>query len=201
MPDFVIQSGKHRGKKLRLTAPRIVIGRDQSCQIRLTAQDVSRYHCLLRQTETGWIVRDLGSSNGTWVNEEAVTQDRELAVGDRLRVGPMILELVSLAATPARPSGKRAATHKSPREMTEDEIVNWLVEETSASPTGDTTIIASPPSSPATPPAEPADTGQKVPPESGSDVGRVFKSVAEEAADIIRRHWEQVKQEESNSTV
>jgi pSer/pThr/pTyr-binding forkhead associated (FHA) protein len=53
---------------------RAVIGRDPDCDIRLASRSVSRRHALVEKTPNGWIVRDLGSANGTRVNGARVTE-------------------------------------------------------------------------------------------------------------------------------
>ncbi|MCA9714355.1 MAG: FHA domain-containing protein [Myxococcales bacterium] len=56
---------------------RVVVGRSGSCQLRLGSRAVSGEHATLHWTGGGWELRDLGSSNGTWLGE------RRLAVGER----------------------------------------------------------------------------------------------------------------------
>lgn len=53
---------------------RAVIGRDPDCDIRLASHSVSRRHALVEKTPNGWVVRDLGSANGTRVNGARVTE-------------------------------------------------------------------------------------------------------------------------------
>ena len=67
-----------------------VIGRDKSAKVRIPAPAVSRNHCELLEDDEELIVRDLGSSNGTYVNGARVTE-RELIPGDLLCVGPAVL--------------------------------------------------------------------------------------------------------------
>lgn len=52
----------------------IVIGRDADCDIRINQPDVSRHHaCIERRESYGYLLRDLGSSNGTFVDADAVS--------------------------------------------------------------------------------------------------------------------------------
>src|ERR1039458_8432851 len=51
-----------------------VVGRDRDCDIRLASGSVSRRHALVEKTPNGWVVRDLGSANGTRVNGARVTE-------------------------------------------------------------------------------------------------------------------------------
>ncbi|MSR75457.1 MAG: FHA domain-containing protein [Planctomycetes bacterium] len=50
------------------------IGRDACCDLVLTDSEVSRLHCQLRRVSAGYVLSDLGSSHGTWVNGAEVTQ-------------------------------------------------------------------------------------------------------------------------------
>ncbi len=68
----------------------IPIGRGEECKVRIPLAAVSRKHCELLEDDDELIVRDLKSSNGTYVNKERVRQ-RELLPGDLLAVGPVLL--------------------------------------------------------------------------------------------------------------
>jgi len=64
-----------------------LIGRDPQCDIVISERFVSRQHCWLEPDgRGGWIVRDLGSANGTWHNETRVEPETHLAHGDTLRI-------------------------------------------------------------------------------------------------------------------
>lgn len=179
MPEFIIQSGKHAGKKLVLDNARIVIGRDERCQIRISSKDVSRQHCLVQLTPAGWVVRDLGSQNGTFVNEVQLMSDRLLVPGDALRVGPMLLMLSDPEATAIA----RRESKTKDGDTTDDDIVGWLSDSGDAAASSDSTIITMPKTP--SPPAAGEDTTIIKAPEPPRPE---FKSLAEEAADIIRRH-------------
>jgi pSer/pThr/pTyr-binding forkhead associated (FHA) protein len=75
--------------ELTLAHPDFVIGRADDCHLQLDCDFVSRHHCglIVDQREQTICVRDLGSRNGTFVNDEAVAQERELKDGDKLTVG------------------------------------------------------------------------------------------------------------------
>jgi pSer/pThr/pTyr-binding forkhead associated (FHA) protein len=90
MAKLIIQTGKLAGKPLTIPSKEVVIGRDEGCFIRMGSVDISRRHCSLRATVDGILVTDLGSSNGTLVNDILITAPTILRVGDRLRVGPAV---------------------------------------------------------------------------------------------------------------
>ncbi|MEO8198859.1 MAG: FHA domain-containing protein, partial [Thermoanaerobaculia bacterium] len=66
--------------------PLTFIGRTPENQIRIYKPAVSRRHAQISETETGWLLRDLSSENGTYVNGQRVTE-RLLADGDRVQFG------------------------------------------------------------------------------------------------------------------
>lgn len=131
MPELILRSGKRAGKRIPLPAAEAVIGRDEGCHIRLTSSDVSRRHCLLRCEGAGIIVADLGSRNGTHVNDVPIKGPTPLRPGDRLRVGPFLFQV---------PGGGEEGTSDA-------DISGWLTEEgtlTGGPPSGvsnDTSLV------------------------------------------------------------
>jgi ABC-2 type transport system ATP-binding protein len=79
-----------------------VLGRDPASDLVVEDDQVSRRHLLLTLRDSGAVVMDLGSSNGTFINDELVVAEQRLGPGDRLRVGTTVLEIVS-DATVVRP--------------------------------------------------------------------------------------------------
>ncbi|MGE5193231.1 MAG: FHA domain-containing protein [Deltaproteobacteria bacterium] len=77
-----------------LARPEFVIGRAEDCQLQITNRFVSRHHCEVIVDERDHLVRvrDLGSQNGTFVNETPV-EECELKDGDKLRVGCIPFEV------------------------------------------------------------------------------------------------------------
>jgi hypothetical protein len=71
----------------------VQVGRSPSCQIPLTDTFASSIHARLFARDGSWFVEDLGSTNGTYVNERRVTAPAEIKVGDRVRVGRTLLEV------------------------------------------------------------------------------------------------------------
>ena len=63
-----------------------VVGRDPDCDIPLASRSVSRRHALVEKTPGGWVVRDLGSANGTRVNGARITE-APLVSGAAVRFG------------------------------------------------------------------------------------------------------------------
>jgi pSer/pThr/pTyr-binding forkhead associated (FHA) protein len=66
-----------------------VIGRAEACDLRVPLLSVSRRHCELVVSDDGLRVRDLASSNGTYVNNQRINE-ADLKAGDRLVIGPIV---------------------------------------------------------------------------------------------------------------
>ncbi len=69
-----------------------VIGREGT-DIVLADPEVSRRHAAIREHGDGIAIEDLGSTNGTYVNQRRITAPAEVGAGDRVRVGRTMLEL------------------------------------------------------------------------------------------------------------
>ncbi len=69
-----------------LTAGCLLLGRSSACQLVFADDTVSRRHAELRLQDGRWMLRDLGSSNGTWVNGRRV-MEAEVAPGDEIGLG------------------------------------------------------------------------------------------------------------------
>jgi len=65
----------------------VTIGRAPECDCHLTEPNVSRRHAQLRRVDDTWLLRDLGSSNGTRLNGMRVTEEIEVRPGDQLSLG------------------------------------------------------------------------------------------------------------------
>jgi hypothetical protein len=79
------------GREHPLTGDQIVIGRAVECEIVVTSKRVSREHARVRRD--GWrvMLEDLGSTNGTFLNDERIMSPTALHDEDRIKVGDVIL--------------------------------------------------------------------------------------------------------------
>ena len=87
--SLVIKEGPDKNKSFRLTGRRAIIGRDKSCDIVLSDSGVSRRHAVLEQRRKLYVIRDLNSTNGTFVNgiritEKVLNQEDEIKLGTTL---------------------------------------------------------------------------------------------------------------------
>jgi general secretion pathway protein A len=83
---LVVSSGRQVVAEIALNRPRMVLGRDESCDISLDSRYVSRYQNLFMETPDGWLLIDLSSTNGCFVNGRRVREHR-LRDGDLIAVG------------------------------------------------------------------------------------------------------------------
>ncbi len=87
MPTITILNGDETGKTYSWTAERIRIGRNSANDFVIANASVSGEHCLIERCEGGWRVKDLGSTNGTRLNNQRITMaalhaDDVVAFGD-----------------------------------------------------------------------------------------------------------------------
>lgn len=66
---------------------RVTIGRDENCEVFIESSNVSRRHAEVQQRGAAYLLKDLGSTNGTWIGGQQVDQ-QPLNDGDVIRVGP-----------------------------------------------------------------------------------------------------------------
>jgi diguanylate cyclase (GGDEF)-like protein len=91
---LVVIYGQAIGHKYVLKPGEILIGRSSQAQIQIDHESVSRRHARLLLSDTGVTLADLGSTNGTYVNDDPITE-RQLQNGDLLKVGRTILKYLS----------------------------------------------------------------------------------------------------------
>jgi len=105
---------------LRLNDGNTIVGRHDACQLRIKSSQVSRRHCELFEKKGLLLVKDLGSSNGTYVNGKKVDGQLVLEPGDELTVGPVCLRVEKIGApavaTTAEPTAKPSPGDTAGRE-------------------------------------------------------------------------------------
>ncbi|MFH0937985.1 MAG: ATP-binding protein [Planctomycetota bacterium] len=90
--ELVIVSGRYRGRRIPLTKDTLRIGRDRACEIMLDDEVASRVHSEIVQRDGQFVLRDLQSTNGTYLNDTRVTES-PLQNGDKIGIGDVILML------------------------------------------------------------------------------------------------------------
>jgi hypothetical protein len=91
-PSIVVHVPDQRPQVVALTGS-TVIGRAPECELRLDDTYASSQHARLFGKDAGWYVEDLGSTNGTFVNEQRLAAPALIQAGDRIRVGTTVLEV------------------------------------------------------------------------------------------------------------
>jgi general secretion pathway protein A len=94
---LVVSSGGSVVAEISLNRPRMVLGRDAACDISLDSSYVSHYQNLFMETPDGWLLIDLHSTNGSFVNGRRV-QEHRLRDGDLIAVGQHQLRFTSPGA-------------------------------------------------------------------------------------------------------
>lgn len=109
MGQIRVISGDLEGQVFGLILMPITIGRESDNVISIDESKVSRHHAVLIPAEAGYTLRDLNSTNGTFVNGQP-TQERRLLDGDVIRVGCLEMQYESnVADRPAIPTSARPA--------------------------------------------------------------------------------------------
>jgi hypothetical protein len=71
----------------------IQIGRGKQCEIQPDDTYVSQVHARISNRNGSWVVEDLGSTNGTYLNQRKVAGPTGISPGDRIRIGKTVLEV------------------------------------------------------------------------------------------------------------
>jgi pSer/pThr/pTyr-binding forkhead associated (FHA) protein len=110
MADLFLEivEGREPGRQIALESP-VEIGRDASSQVAVDDDQASRHHARVSVQGGQVVVEDLGSTNGTYVNDQPIAGGRPLQPGDRVRVGVTVFQLrtaqqVQFEPTAVRPS-------------------------------------------------------------------------------------------------
>ncbi len=75
-----------------LVPPETTVGRDESCHVTIPDSSVSHRHARIYHSDGEWYVEDLGSTNGTFVNDRPLTRPIVLRPGDTVSIGRSTLE-------------------------------------------------------------------------------------------------------------
>ncbi|HZJ07371.1 MAG TPA: FHA domain-containing protein [Nocardioidaceae bacterium] len=88
-----ILDGANAGEKVPLDEAPLLIGRGSDAAIRLDDDYVSTRHARIASSNDQWFVEDLGSTNGTYIGSQRLTQPTTLQLGSQVRIGKTTLEL------------------------------------------------------------------------------------------------------------
>jgi pSer/pThr/pTyr-binding forkhead associated (FHA) protein len=96
--ELLVVEGPDHGRSFALSA-QSVIGRDPTATVHLTDDEVSRRHAIITLGEGRITIEDLGSFNGTHLDDGEITGEAALHPGDRIRIGRTTLQLRELAGS------------------------------------------------------------------------------------------------------
>lgn len=85
-PMLVIKEGATGGQKWSLEKEIVVVGRGQDCDIVLPERPISRRHAEVRRQGNQYVLRDLGSKNGTYLNGQEIDGPVPLQDGDEIQI-------------------------------------------------------------------------------------------------------------------
>ena len=112
MPIIRVKNGPHKGNEHEVKADTLVIGRDENPDgIQILDQGISRRHAEIFRIGEMFFIRDLGSRNGTFVNEEKISEEL-LRVGDEIKIGSTILLFEDRRAKKKATSERMVEAHK-----------------------------------------------------------------------------------------
>lgn len=107
-PRLIIVSGPESGLTIYLDKPVILIGRHPANRVSLDDPEASRQHCLIKREDERFVIKDLDSTNGTYLNARRITESA-LTEGSLIQIGSTLVlfwlhefdELLSLKPTAA----------------------------------------------------------------------------------------------------
>ena len=135
--QLVVASGSRSGQAISIPGDRFVIGRADDCNLKPRSELISRYHCEISQKDGNVFVRDMGSKNGVFLNDEKISETCELKNGDRITVGPLEFYVQILyEGKPQKPAKVKSVSEAVARTVAlqsenaqknqEDAIADWL---------------------------------------------------------------------------
>lgn len=134
-----VVGGKNNGREIVIGVPEFYIGRGENAHLRPSSDLISRMHCVIRLKDGKVEIEDLKSRNGSFVNDQQLTEIHMAKSGDRLRVGRLNFEVLidPVKAGNKKPKVKDVAdaavrtankVKNSNNEEIEESISDWLAE-------------------------------------------------------------------------
>lgn len=128
----VLNPGSAHGMAIPVRQSPFLIGRQPECQLRPNNRKVSGRHCAIHLRDGQALVCDLGSTNGTYVNDELITGERPLRPGDRLRIGPIHFQVAAEAKE--RPGAASRTQVSEARDLVDLTMLQGLLDADRGSP-------------------------------------------------------------------
>lgn len=109
--QLVVVKGRSQANAFKLADGITTVGRQDDCELRIKSSQVSRRHCQLFEKKGMLMVKDLGSSNGVFVNGKRINEQQVLEPGDEITIGQVTFRVEKLgqpASTVAKPMPAKA---------------------------------------------------------------------------------------------
>ena len=123
MWKLTIQDDQGNETLVHLVRDEYTIGRSEENAVRLTERNVSRKHARIALAESGWLLHDLTSYNGCYVNGARVAETQHLANGDLIQLGDYRLTVEDESLASARENGVLTLPGRSGKNMQVDRLV------------------------------------------------------------------------------
>jgi hypothetical protein len=98
--QLVALQGPLSGRIIPLNQPALTFGRSPDCTVVVESARTSRRHAEISYSQGNWLIRDLGSANGTLVNQQPISQ-AWLQPGDQILIGDSLFMVQAVAAAPS----------------------------------------------------------------------------------------------------
>lgn len=121
MANLKIVQGGEVGREYDLQGQRWVMGRSPECDLVLDVAAVSRRHVILTKEDGQYFVQDLGSRNGTYINNQRVEERAELRHGDRMLICDILFEFSDGSGPPPMLAGGEPQSSSLLRPLVEEE--------------------------------------------------------------------------------
>jgi len=114
MPKLTLLLGRRTMQVYDFKQASIVIGRDDSADVLIDNPSVSRRHAEIRLDDEGWVVVDLGSSNGTFLRGTKIDGPQSIGLGDEIGLGKFSLVFGKALGEGEQGPAATQAAHKAP---------------------------------------------------------------------------------------
>ena len=114
MAKLVVRKGASVGTEFHLHEEKMTLGRDLSAELRISDDEISRHHAQVVREGSDWILKDLGSRNGTNVNGTKIKGNYALKTSDVVQIGKTELEFLDGGEEEAESPPPKVAAKQAP---------------------------------------------------------------------------------------
>lgn len=106
MPEFSLLLGRRLMRALDIDQPTILVGRNPEADILIDNPSISRNHAVFRREGDAWLVEDLASSNGTFLNGDKIGSPQPVKAGDEIGLGKFSIVFDTLLGPEKAPGAR-----------------------------------------------------------------------------------------------